>query len=725
MSLLTRLSTLLTRQQVTQGSDAGWSIVRGQQPTAFTRDGRTIRRQGVESNAVVHSVVRLIAQQLASVPLEAYRVRADGEIELLPDSPLQALLDQPGPQLSRYRWLAKLGTHLVTYGNALTVLERTGRNGAVQRLRVVHPERLSSIGVESASDLVAAYHWTDSVGVRHTSPYFDVLHIADLDTDEDGWFGFPRLASAMADIISDSDATSYVRQTLANAGVPSMVMLAEPGADVQELKAAEDVWHERMAVRGGRGKVRFVGGIREIQVIGHTLSELEFPSLRQVTREDICAAAGVDPRMVGVSSATKDGGMSGAQYGEARRRLEQQTVAPLRQLVCDALDQVLAPEFPEGFVRFSPTALAQLLETPLETATRVQVLMSANVLTLEEARAAIGAPETMDPAHHTVLPSVKTVAQALEAGARPPVALPPAAGAPVAPDGAPEPPAAPPADEAQRTAPAPLSRRLSASQRQALAQAFDARAQAEEAAYRDRAQALFALEWVDVRAILDAGATKRNDAFYDRVLEALETYFRTVALEKWARGFTADITQTLTSAGAQIAAELGIAFDLANPRVIAAVQRRVNKLTGAVADTTKDQLRVLIAAGREAGQGAAEVTRVIQQAVYDPDITAQRAELIARTETVGALNEGEYLAASEGGMRAKAWLTIGDGKERETHMANGQTGWIALDAAFPDGLQYPGDPAGGAADVIQCRCSMLYSPYEPGDAENDQPLGGG
>ena len=288
-------------------------------------------------------------------------------------------------------------------------------------------------------------------------------------------------------------------------------------------------------------------------------------------------------------------------------------------------------------------------------------------------------------------------------------------------------------DPEARTAPLPSRRygpRFTKAQRQALAAAFDARATADENAYQDKAQALFALEAADVAEIF-ADATRgaplphRRASFFDRVDEALKEYYGPdgKARGMWTRGFTPDITLTITRAAAELAAELGAAFDVSNPRVVDAVARRVSKLTGNVADTTVQQLRVLIAAGRTAGQGPEEIAKVIMQAVYDPAITEQRALLIARTETVGALNEGEWLAGQEAGMQAKAWLDVQDGKVRETHTANANAGWIPMDAAFPDGLQYPHDPSGSAADVIQCRCSLLFSDLEPGAANADQPMG--
>src|SRR5690606_24064188 len=111
-------------------------------------------------------------------------------------------------------------------------------------------------------------------------------------------------------------------------------------------------------IRGQRGSAEWIGGVDEAVRVAFDLSQLEFPALRQVSREDICAVFGVDPRMVGVASATKDGGLSGAQYGEARFRLVQQTVIPLGKALESTMDVWLMPEFGDVYVRQSPDGIA-------------------------------------------------------------------------------------------------------------------------------------------------------------------------------------------------------------------------------------------------------------------------------------------------------------------------------------------------------------------------------
>tara|TARA_R110000765_G_scaffold379430_1_gene470428 strand:+ start:115 stop:672 length:558 start_codon:yes stop_codon:yes gene_type:complete len=84
-----------------------------------------------------------------------------------------------------------------------------------------------------------------------------------------------------------------------------------------------------------------------------------------------------------------------------------------------------------------------------------------------------------------------------------------------------------------------------------------------------------------------------------------------------------------------------------------------------------------------------------------------RTEMIARTETLSASNQGALFSYQQNSQVVeKKWLTSMDGRERDAHHdANGQI--VPVDSPFLVGgesLQAPG-VGGSAANVINCRCT--------------------
>jgi hypothetical protein len=91
-----------------------------------------------------------------------------------------------------------------------------------------------------------------------------------------------------------------------------------------------------------------------------------------------------------------------------------------------------------------------------------------------------------------------------------------------------------------------------------------------------------------------------------------------------------------------------------------------------------------------------------------------RATVIARTETIGALNAGRYdafavVAADADEPMELMWLATDDSRTRHTHnVAEGQR--VPVGSPFIVGgfeLRFPGDPLGPPQEVIQCRCVPL------------------
>lgn len=125
-----------------------------------------------------------------------------------------------------------------------------------------------------------------------------------------------------------------------------------------------------------------------------------------------------------------------------------------------------------------------------------------------------------------------------------------------------------------------------------------------------------------------------------------------------------------------------------------------------------------------------EVERGIREGLSIPEVTAavqtiltstgtaywpNRAVTVARTETIGAVNAGVFRAAeldaeARGDVApAKTWVATDDARTRPTHVEADKQRTL-LRSPFRVGgasLLFPGDPTGPAAEVINCRCSIL------------------
>ena len=130
-----------------------------------------------------------------------------------------------------------------------------------------------------------------------------------------------------------------------------------------------------------------------------------------------------------------------------------------------------------------------------------------------------------------------------------------------------------------------------------------------------------------------------------------------------------------------------------------------------VADTTRKAISKVIESGVNEGLGAEQIARNIQKETKG-EINKNRSRLIARTETVNAMNRGKRLSiVSSNLLWEKKWIATNDDRTRKTHLHMNLEGYVEFEQPYlvnGELLMYPGDPSGTAGNVINCRCSEIY-----------------
>lgn len=130
-----------------------------------------------------------------------------------------------------------------------------------------------------------------------------------------------------------------------------------------------------------------------------------------------------------------------------------------------------------------------------------------------------------------------------------------------------------------------------------------------------------------------------------------------------------------------------------------------------VTDTTRKAINKIIEKASNEGYGADKIAReIVSQA--KGEINVNRSNLIARTETMNALNRGKRIAMlSSNLMWNHKWLATRDDRTRHPHLHMNNEPAIPLEqdfVVFGESLAYPGDPRGSAGNVILCRCTETF-----------------
>lgn len=165
---------------------------------------------------------------------------------------------------------------------------------------------------------------------------------------------------------------------------------------------------------------------------------------------------------------------------------------------------------------------------------------------------------------------------------------------------------------------------------------------------------------------------------------------------------------------------VGYQFDQ-RPAVTAHLSQVSNRMVRTPADVY-DTVAAAIARGAGAGESIPKITDRVDHILSARNVEQWRgrAVTVSRTETLGALNAGRadaHAAVAEelGGEFENVWLATLDARVRRDHLAaDGQR--VPVGTPFTVGgehLLYPGDPAGSAAQTVNCRCTTLLE--RPGE----------
>lgn len=170
-----------------------------------------------------------------------------------------------------------------------------------------------------------------------------------------------------------------------------------------------------------------------------------------------------------------------------------------------------------------------------------------------------------------------------------------------------------------------------------------------------------------------------------------------------------------------------LAFPIDQEDVVAAIQHETNLSTTLYKSFDMARLQKTIASeisrGFSVGSTYSEIARNIAASA---NVEKNKATRIARTEGHRIVEKGAYnaqvKAADRGADVVKIWDAALDAKTRESHVkVDGEIREVKK--RFSNGLLYPGDPAGSAAEVVNCRCRSRTEARWALDEEQTKILG--
>lgn len=251
--------------------------------------------------------------------------------------------------------------------------------------------------------------------------------------------------------------------------------------------------------------------------------------------------------------------------------------------------------------------------------------------------------------------------------------------------------------------------------------AFLLRQKAYESRFIPRIKSVLAIEYRNAAAIYPQPyVVNPND--YRQVIESIYTTClpneAKIAWDTYVRPLTGDRKDFFDDLASLLGFNVPEGEFIRIWREISKEWLNVNILTKiqGIAATTQRAIAKVIERGISEGLSERDIAKAIREQAQGR-INEERSKLIARTETISAMNKGRRIAMYTSNLAwLKRWIDTPDERTRTSHRIVANEEGRALDEPYtlirPTGgteeCQCPGDPVLSAANICNCRCCETY-----------------
>jgi HK97 family phage portal protein len=264
----------------------GWNFLFG-----GTSAGKLVNETSAMQTSAVYACVRILAEAIASLPLNTYRRMADGGKELYFNHPLFRLLhDEPNSEMTSFVFRETLMAHLLLFGNAYSQIVRDGRGYPI----ALYPLLPNHMIVERANNGRLIYTYQTDKGVV-TFRREDVLHIPGLGFD--GLIGYSPVAMAKNAVGMSIATEEYGAKFFSNGATPGGI-LEHPGT-IKDIKRVKESWEAGYQGVGNSHKLAILEEGMKFNPVTIPPEQAQFLQTRKYQVGEIARIFRVPPHMVG------------------------------------------------------------------------------------------------------------------------------------------------------------------------------------------------------------------------------------------------------------------------------------------------------------------------------------------------------------------------------------------------------------------------------------------
>lgn len=590
----------------------------------------------------VRTVVGFLARNIAQLGLHSFDRVSDRERRRVTDGAVGSWLRKPTP-----------GTKMTMFDWVEGLVSDLALFDNTLHVKVSDGDRVATLPLDPTKVEPRGGTWIqpDAYRVRTGTGYRDfdpdeIIHIHGYNP-ADRRIGVSPMET-LRRILAEDMAAGQNREQMWQSGARIGGVIKRPQGATWSDTARERFksdWQSRYTGNGPEvGGTPILEDGMEYQSAAWSAKESEYIAARKLTREEVAAAYWIQPAMIGILEHANFSNIK-----EQHKSMYQDTLGPILQKVEQALNLQLAPDLGLPTTAYFEFNLKEKLRGSFEEeAQSLQTATGAPHMTRNEARARQNLPP-VDGGDLLVTPLNVLIggqASATDAGS-------------------------------QNLASLPLVKSFTKAQDPGVVE--------QEAVHRQIFERFFARQQSAVMGRIGAADSPTLDAVWDG--------------DRWDTELAVDLLAAAISAaqaaGDDVVEVFGGTWDVTEvDGLYEALEESSRGMAQQVNEWTADHLDDALSSDDPVEESRSVLANMV----------ATRAGIYASSRANTVWNFGRGIAGKSAGVPSKRWRTTSSNPRPAHRRLNGQT--VPIDGTFSNGQQWPGDPAGGADDVANCKCTF-------------------
>lgn len=568
-------------------------------------------------SAIIMACVGWIQRTYPEAPLYLRQRAADGSWEDIYDHELLKLVDTPNPYYDGVLLQQATVADYNIDGNAYWRKIRSGAKRVVELWWIPSTLIEPKWGTSYGSSSVYISHYEYSVGgtPEKVDPA-DIIHFRNGLDPQNMRKGLAPLKSLFREIFTDDEAANMTAALLKNMGIPGVVF-SPKDTTVAFSKEQKEEMTDRLKekfVGDKRGEPIVMTGPTTIEQFGFSPQQMDMKALRRIPEERISAVLGVPAIVAGLGAGLDRS--TYANMAEAREMAYENNIIPTQRIHGSVIRRQLLSDFMDDItnwqVAYDLSEVRVLQEDENKKALRIGTMVKDGFITVADAQKETRMP--VDETQHLYLRPMNIM---------------------------------------EVPATSIKSKNFKASlpeeNKEAMWRSYIAKTEGQEGAFKKAFKLLLDEQEKEVIGKLK-GAKKPEDAMFD-TSEANKSFvkkFKPLITDVFEHSAALVMIEDLEPPHKDMKQELPL-----DAEAIEWIETRSLESAKLVNGTTKEMLRKELAEGFKEGESVPKLTKRIKT-FYDGTHKG-RANMVARTETIAASNEGALWRYDKEGIETYEW----------------------------------------------------------------------